>query len=80
MPRKPSHTPLNKITFTFDVPGPTIVALYNAMGFTIAHRDLYKKEADDCEHCFDAMQTLAEYFINLIDSSTAAKLPRKKLN
>lgn len=80
MPKKFTHTPLDKITLTFDVPGPTIVALYNAMGFTISHRELYKKEAEDCDHCFEAMESMAGYFYNLIESTEGKKMPKKKTN
>lgn len=67
------HSPIDNLTFTFEVPGKSIVALYNAVGFTLAHRDEYIKEAEDCNHCFEAMRILSSYFWTLIENHEKAK-------
>ena len=80
IPEKETHSPIDNLTFTFDVPGKTILALYNAVGFTLAHRDLYTKEFEDCSNCFEAMRSLNSYFWNLMNSVDGPKPINNKLN
>lgn len=77
---KTVHSPIDDLTFTFEVPGKTILAIYNAIGFTLAHRDLYTKEADDCGPCFEAMKTINTYFWYLMNSSGKVKPINNKIN
>lgn len=80
MEKEDKHSPIDDLTFSFDVPGKTIIALYNAIGFTLAHRDEYIKESDDCPHCFEAMKTLHGYFWNLMNSGMDVIPPETRFN
>lgn len=74
------HSPIDDLIFNFEVPGRSIVALYNAVGFTLAHKDEYIKEAENCEYCFEAMRILNSYFWNLIENHEKAKDFQKPKN
>ena len=63
-----AHSPIDNLTFSFDVPGKSLIALYNAIGFTIAHRNEYINESGDCPNCFEAMRAINSYLWNLINT------------
>lgn len=83
-PKKPRadnksiHGPLSKAVFTFEVPGETVVALHNAIAFTMAHHDQFNKEGMPCAHCFEAMYTMRRHLQHLIENVGTYQLYRKR--
>lgn len=76
---KSLHGPLAKAVFTFEVPGETVVALHNAIAFTMAHHDQFNKEGQPCAHCFEAMYTMRRHLQHLIENVGTYQLYRKRL-
>lgn len=82
-PRKPResrsiHGPLAKAVFTLEVPGETVVALHNAIAFTMAHHEQYNREGENCPHCFEAMYTMRRHLQHLIENVGTYQLYRKR--
>lgn len=65
--RKTKHGKFERAIFSFEVPGETILAIHNALSFTMAHNDQYRNESDGCEHCFEAMYAMRKTLQQLLD-------------
>lgn len=63
------HGPLNDIVLRFDVPGGTLLALHNALSYTLANREDYITQADDCDHCIKAMDAFRRYIAHVIENA-----------
>lgn len=75
------HGGLEHCTFNFEVPGETLVALHNALSFTMAHHDEYHDESDGCPHCMEAMHALRNQVGNILThAGVYKKIPAKRLN
>lgn len=74
------HSPIDNAILSFDVPGRTILALYNAIEFTLSHRDEFAREIDDCRHCLDALKSLDSYFWNLMNYGKNKKNLKNRFN
>lgn len=72
------HGPLGKMTVQFEAPGATLVAVHNALSFTLAHRDLYMAEADDCEHCVRAMEAFRRQIAHVVENAQAYEIKSNK--
>ena len=66
-PRKPRHGTFERAIFSFEVPGETILALHNALSFTMAHHNQFSQESDGCQHCFEAIYAMRSQLQKLID-------------
>lgn len=86
MPKKKKevgpHGPLGDATLSFEVPGGTVIALHNAISFTIAHADQYRTEADNCDHCLQALDAFRRYLSRVVDNAPiySKNVEKKKLN
>ena len=79
--RKTTHGTFERATFNFEVPGETILAVHNALAFTMAHHDQYAQESKECDHCFEAMYAMRRQLAQLIENATVyQKLFKKTLN
>jgi hypothetical protein len=58
--------PLEGLLFGFEVPGEMVVAIHNALTFTLENHHKYLEEADNCEHCLQAMEAFREYLGHII--------------
>ena len=74
------HGGLEKCTFNFEVPGETLVALHNALSFTMTHHDQFDAEGDGCPHCFEAMTALRQYVTDILVHADYYKKVKTGLN
>lgn len=78
--RPETHGPLSNAIFNFEVPGETLVALHNALSFTMAHNEQYIKEGEDCQECFEAMYTMKKNLTLIIENAHVFQLFNDKNN
>jgi len=80
--KKLFHNGLEECTFNFEVPGETLIALHNALSFTIERTDEYSYfgESSQCPHCPEAMHALRQYVGDILKHADLYKVSKKKLN
>lgn len=71
------HGPLSKVVLSFEVPGESIIALHNALSYTLAHKEEFAAEADDCPTCLRAMEAFRRYLLRVIDHSPVYEIKGK---
>jgi hypothetical protein len=79
-PKELNHKDTHKIVYTFEVPGETILALYNALSFTLNHVEHYTEEVDKCEECLDALHAFRKYLSKVLDYSEIYSRPKEAAN
>ncbi len=73
-----AHEKVEDSAFDFEVPGETLIALHNALAFTLSHKDVYGQEIDVCEHCIDAMNAMRRQIERILEYSEAFEIKKKK--
>jgi hypothetical protein len=70
------HGNLAQALFTFEVPGETLVALYNALSFVVENEDDYIMKIHPCKECLPALKTFRLYLESITKkASLFAKEP-----
>lgn len=72
-----NHGPFDKIMVRLDVPGETLLAVHNALSWTLAHSNEYTSEVDDCKTCLEAMEAFQNYLMHVANNALAYNVKGK---
>lgn len=73
------HGKVQDNTFSLEVPGETLIALHNALSFTLIHQEEYSEEVEFCEHCIEAMNAVKRQVSHILSFSEVYDSSNKKL-
>ena len=74
------HGNLAKAMFTFEVPGETIVALFNALSFVVEHQEDYEQKIQPCSECIAALKTFRVYLSEIMKKAPMLAQTQPKSN
>ena len=74
------HECVKNSAFNLEVVGETLIAVHNALAFTLSHRDLYSEEIEVCPHCIEAMATMRKNISHILEYAEAYDKNRGKLS
>lgn len=74
-----AHDKVGDSDFNFELPGESLIALHNALAFTLSHKDVYGQEIEICDHCLDAMDVLRRRIGQILEYSDALDVKKQKL-
>lgn len=74
-----AHEKVGNSEFNLEVPGESLIAMHNALAFTLSHKDVYGQEIDVCDHCIEAMDSLRRNIGQILEYSDALDIKKKKL-
>lgn len=63
------HGDFSKAIFTFEVPGETLLALFNALTFVNEHKEEYAQRIDACEECLAALKSFRTYLNSILQKA-----------
>lgn len=63
----PIHKHVKHGVFDLEVPGETLIAVHNALAFTLSHRDLYGEEIPICDNCMEAMSAMRRNIAQILE-------------
>jgi hypothetical protein len=79
-PKKDSlHEHVKNGAFNLEVAGETLIAVHNALAFTLSNRDLYAEEIESCPHCISAMGAVRRTIEQILQYAEIYDKNRNKL-
>jgi hypothetical protein len=76
--KKSMHGRIEKSIFNFEIPGESMIAVHNALAFTLAHKEEYGEIIEVCDHCIEAMNAIRRNIETILSYSGANKISKKK--
>lgn len=65
--------------FNLELKGETLIAVHNALSFTLSHRDLYAEDIEVCPSCIEEMFELRKNVSQILEYSNIYDKNKDKL-
>ena len=80
IPKKDSlHEHVKNSAFDLEVAGEALIAMHNALAFTLSNRDLYSEEIESCPHCIKEMAAMRLKIAQILDYANIYDKNKNKL-
>ena len=73
------HKHVKTSLFDLEVKGETLIAVHNALAFTLSHRDLYGEEIEICDTCVEAMSAMRRNVAKILEYANVYDKNKDKL-